>query len=149
MKRMHIHVGVSDLDRSIGFYSSLFGAGPTVRHPDYAKWMLEEPRVNFAISTHAARGIEHVGIEVESDADLADVGTRLHGAGEPVMPEASTTCCYAHSSKNWTRDPDGVIWETFLTRGQATSYGARPADAVVGTTPAGAEEVRTSTACCG
>jgi catechol 2,3-dioxygenase-like lactoylglutathione lyase family enzyme len=149
MKRLHIHVGVADLDRSIAFYSSLFGAEPTVRHPDYAKWMLEDPRANFAISTHATRGIEHVGIEVESDGELADVGARLASAREPVIPEASTTCCYANSSKNWTRDPDGVVWETFLTRGQATVYGARPAEAgVLHGLPASAHIQTPASPCC-
>jgi catechol 2,3-dioxygenase-like lactoylglutathione lyase family enzyme len=150
MKRLHMHVGVADLDRSIAFYTSLFGAPPTVRQADYAKWMLEDPRANFAISTHAKPGIEHVGIEVESDGELAEVGTRLASAGEALVPEPQTVCCYARSSKAWTRDPDGVIWETFLTRGQETVYGARPAAAEWGDAlPASARVEAPPAPCCG
>ncbi|MEA3031682.1 MAG: hypothetical protein QOG13_3007 [Sphingomonadales bacterium] len=129
MKRLHVHVGVDDLDRSIGFYSTLFGAGPTVVKHDYAKWMLEDPRVNFAISRgrHAARGIEHLGIQVEDGAELAEVYRRLKAADAPVLEEGATTCCYAQSEKSWIADPDGVVWEAFLTTGDATVYGDSPA----------------------
>ena len=128
MKRVHVHVGVSDLDQSIGFYSTLFAAQPTVVKDDYAKWMLDDPRVNFAISTgHAARGIEHLGIQVETAAELAEVQGRLRGAGRPVLEEGATTCCYAKSEKSWIADPDGVVWEAFHTIGEATVYGDSPA----------------------
>ena len=125
MKRMHLHVGVSDLDASVGFYSALFAAEPTVLKPDYAKWMLEDPRINFAISSsdHTAKGIEHIGIQAETPDELAEIYDRLHGAGRPVLEEGATTCCYARSDKNWITDPDGVIWEAFLTKGEATVYG--------------------------
>lgn len=125
MKRLHVHVGVEDLDRSIGFYSALFAAQPTVTKPDYAKWMLEDPRVNFAISSgdHAAKGIEHLGIQVEDEGELADVYAQLKAADRPVLEEGKTTCCYAKSEKSWIADPDGVVWEAFLTRGEATVYG--------------------------
>jgi len=128
MKRLHVHVGVDDLDRSIGFYSTLFGARPSVLRPDYAKWMLEDPRVNFAISSgrQAAKGIEHLGIQVEDGAELAEVYGRLKVAGRPVLEEGETTCCYARSEKSWVMDPDGVIWETFHTIGEATAYGESP-----------------------
>jgi catechol 2,3-dioxygenase-like lactoylglutathione lyase family enzyme len=129
MKRLHVHVGVEDLDRSIGFYSTLFGARPTVVKPDYAKWMLEDPRVNFAISSgnHAAKGIEHLGIQVENRTELTEVYGRLETAGRPVLEEGATTCCYAKSEKSWVTDPDGLIWETFHTTGEATVYGDSPA----------------------
>ena len=129
MKRFHVHVGVTDLDQSISFYSSLFGAAPSVTKPDYAKWMLDDPRVNFAISSeqHAAKGIEHLGIQAESDGELADVYGRLQSAGRPVLEEGATTCCYATSEKSWVSDPDGVVWEAFLTNGEATVYGDSPA----------------------
>jgi catechol 2,3-dioxygenase-like lactoylglutathione lyase family enzyme len=129
MKRLHVHVGVEDLDRSIGFYSTLFGADPTVTKADYAKWMLEDPRVNFAISSgqHAAKGIEHLGIQVESSAELAEVYGRLKAADRPVLQEGATTCCYARSEKSWIADPDGIVWEAFLTSGEATVYGDSPA----------------------
>ena len=128
MKRLHVHVGVGDLDRSIGFYSILFGAGPTVVKPDYAKWMLEDPRVNFAISSgrHAARGIEHLGIQAENRDELAEVYGRLEAADRPLLEEGATTCCYARSEKSWIADPDGIAWEAFFTNGEATVYGDSP-----------------------
>lgn len=125
MKRMHLHLGVDDMDQSIAFYSALFAAEPTVQKDDYAKWMLEDPRINFAITptTHTAKGIEHIGIQVDNVDELNEVGERLKSAGRPVLNEAATTCCYAQSSKNWITDPDGVIWETFLTTGDHVEYG--------------------------
>jgi catechol 2,3-dioxygenase-like lactoylglutathione lyase family enzyme len=122
---MHVHVGVKDLDQSIRFYSTLFGAEPTVTKHDYAKWMLDDPRVNFAISAdhHATKGIEHLGIQVENGEELAEVYGRLEAADRPVLEEGATTCCYAKSEKSWISDPDGVVWETFLTNGEATVYG--------------------------
>lgn len=128
MKRLHIHVGVNDLDQSIGFYSTLFGAEPTIVKDDYAKWMLEDPRVNFAISAgmHARKGIEHLGIQAENGEELAKVYGRLRTAGRPVLEEGNTTCCYAKSEKSWVTDPDGVIWEAFHTTGEATVYGDSP-----------------------
>ena len=133
MKRFHVHVGVSNLDQSIAFYSSLFGAEPSVTKADYAKWMLDDPRVNFAISAehHAAKGIEHLGIQAEDEGELADVYGRLQAAGRPVLEEGATTCCYAKSEKSWISDPDGVVWEAFHTNGEATFYGDNaPIDAV-------------------
>ena len=129
MKRMHVHVGVSNLDSSIRFYSTLFGAEPTLTKHDYAKWMLDDPRVNFAISAghHEVKGIEHLGIQVESGEELAEVYGRLKVADRPVLEEGDTTCCYARSEKSWIADPDGVVWETFLTNGEATVYGDSPA----------------------
>jgi catechol 2,3-dioxygenase-like lactoylglutathione lyase family enzyme len=128
MKRMHVHVGVDNLDASIAFYSTLFDAAPAVVKPDYAKWMLEDPRVNFAISSgnHAKTGIEHLGIQVEDPTELAEVYDRLKAADRPVLEEGATTCCYARSEKSWIADPDGVVWETFLTNGEATVYGDSP-----------------------
>jgi catechol 2,3-dioxygenase-like lactoylglutathione lyase family enzyme len=129
MKRLHVHVGVGDLDRSISFYSTLFGARPAVVKADYAKWMIEDPRVNFAISSgrHAAAGIEHLGIQAEDGDELAEVYGRLDAAGRPVLEEGKTICCYARSEKSWVTDPDGVIWEAFHTSGEATRYGDSPA----------------------
>lgn len=128
MKRLHVHVGVEDLGQSIGFYSTLFGAPPTVTKDDYAKWMLEDPRVNFAISSgHAQTGIEHLGIQVESEGELQEVYGRLKAADRPVLEEGATTCCYAQSEKSWIADPQGVVWEAFLTNGEATVYGDSPA----------------------
>lgn len=128
MKRLHVHVGVADLDQSIRFYSTLFAAKPTVVKNDYAKWMLEDPRVNFAISSgqHAEKGIEHLGIQVESACELDEVYGRLKTADGPVLEEGATTCCYAKSEKSWIADPDGVVWEAFYTNGEATTYGDSP-----------------------
>lgn len=128
MKRMHVHVGVDNLAQSLRFYTTLFGAEPSVVEADYAKWMLDDPRLNFAISAgHATRGIEHLGIQVENETELAEVGARLARADGPVLAEAATTCCYATSSKAWIADPQGVVWETFLTTGSAADYGSSPA----------------------
>jgi catechol 2,3-dioxygenase-like lactoylglutathione lyase family enzyme len=128
MKRLHVHVGVENLDQSIGFYSTLFAAQPTVVKEDYAKWMLDDPRVNFAISSgeHARKGIEHLGIQVESGDELAEVYGRLQAADGPVLEEGQTTCCYAKSEKSWIADPDGIVWEAFFTNGEATIYGDSP-----------------------
>ena len=128
MKRLHVHVSVEDLDQSIRFYSTLFAARPTVTKTDYAKWMLDDPRVNFAISTgaHATTGIEHLGIQVESADELAEVYDRLKAADRPLLDEGVTTCCYAKSEKSWIADPQGVVWETFHTTGEAVNYGQGP-----------------------
>lgn len=156
MKRLHVHVGVTDLDSSIGFYSTLFGAEPAVTKKDYAKWMLEDPRVNFAISSgnHAAKGIEHLGIQVENGEELTEVYDRLKAADRPVLEEGATTCCYAKSEKSWIADPDGIVWEAFLTNGDATIYGDSPALAALSTNAADgaccAPTVPAQTAsCCG
>ena len=124
MKRLHVHVSVTDLEASIRFYSQLFAADPAMRKSDYAKWMLEDPRVNFAISQRDGRpGVQHLGIQVEDCAELAEVYGRLRRAGAPVIAEGETSCCYAHSEKSWTDDPQGVHWEAFLTTGSSAAYG--------------------------
>ena len=124
MKRLHVHVGVENLDQSIQFYSTLFAAKPTVTKHDYAKWMLDDPRVNFAVSSGNARtGIEHLGIQADGAEELGEVYRRLEAADRPVIDEGSTTCCYAKSEKSWIADPDGVLWEAFHTHGEATTYG--------------------------
>jgi len=134
MKRLHVHAGVSDLDQSIRFYSTLFAAEPSVVKPDYAKWMLDDPRVNFAISSgrHEATGIEHLGIQADSTDELGEVYGRLKQADRPVLEEGRTTCCYAKSEKSWISDPDGIVWETFYTDGEATTYGDSPALGTLG-----------------
>jgi catechol 2,3-dioxygenase-like lactoylglutathione lyase family enzyme len=124
MKRLHVHVGVDDLARSIGFYSALFAAEPTVTKTDYAKWMLDDPRVNFAISTRGGEsGLDHLGIQVETADELQEVYGRLRQADRPVLEEGATVCCYARSEKSWITDPQGLSWETFLTSGESTVYG--------------------------
>jgi hypothetical protein len=130
MKRFHVHVAVKDLQNSVRFYSTLFATEPTVLKPDYAKWMLEDPRVNFAISQRGgAAGVEHLGIQAEDEDELADVFARLSRAEGPVIEEKATTCCYAQSDKQWITDPQGVAWETFFTFGETTTYGnSRPSE---------------------
>jgi catechol 2,3-dioxygenase-like lactoylglutathione lyase family enzyme len=124
MKRLHVHVAVDDLAASVRFYSVLFAAEPSVIKPDYAKWMLEDPRVNFAISTRGhAVGLDHLGIQVEDPAELGEVYGRLKAAERPVLEEGAKTCCYAKSEKSWIADPAGIAWETFLTTGESTVYG--------------------------
>jgi catechol 2,3-dioxygenase-like lactoylglutathione lyase family enzyme len=124
MKRLHLHVAVDDLPQSIRFYSTLFAAAPTVIKPDYAKWMLDDPRVNFAISTRSEKtGLDHLGIQVETPDELHEIYARLEQADQPVLEEGVTTCCYASSEKAWIRDPQGLSWETFLTLGESTVYG--------------------------
>jgi predicted enzyme related to lactoylglutathione lyase len=124
MKRLHIHMAVEDLPRSIGFYSALFAAEPTVVKTDYAKWMLEDPRVNFAISTRGRQpGLDHLGIQVENSGELREVYDRLQKAGGDVIEQGVTACCYAKSEKSWIDDPAGIAWETFLTTGESVDYG--------------------------
>lgn len=124
MKRLHVHVAVEDIAQSVRFYSTLFAAQPAVVKPDYAKWMLDDPRVNFAISARSGEvGIDHLGIQVEDNVELADVYERLRNAEAPVLEQGATTCCYAKSEKSWVADPSGLSWETFLTHGESTVYG--------------------------
>ena len=140
MKRLHVHIAVDDLPRSVAFYSTLFAAQPTVLKDDYAKWMLEDPRVNLAISARgAAPGVEHLGIQAETGEELADVYARLKEADAPVLEEGATVCCYAQSEKSWVTDPAGVPWEVFHTVGESAVYGGGPeaADGRLASTPTG------------
>jgi catechol 2,3-dioxygenase-like lactoylglutathione lyase family enzyme len=151
MKRLHVHMGVTDLGASIRFYSTLFAAEPTVRKSDYAKWMLDNPRVNFAISQgRGDAGIHHLGIQVEDERELAEVYDRLKAADAPMIEEGATVCCYAKSEKSWISDPQGIAWETFLTSGESTIYGGNgPA---IGSNPgkvAAAEPASSATSSCG
>jgi catechol-2,3-dioxygenase len=130
MKRFHIHVGVKDLDHSIQFYSTLFGQRPSKVKDDYAKWMLEDPRINFAISTRAGKeGVDHLGLQVDETHELAEISERLKNADLGVFDEGSTTCCYAESSKAWVKDPAGIAWEAYHTMADAETFngGAIPA----------------------
>lgn len=124
MKRLHVHVAVNDLEASVCFYSQLFSATPSVRKADYAKWLLDDPRVNFSISNRgAAPGVNHLGIQVENRDELEEVYGRLKAADAPTIEEGEKVCCYAQSEKAWVEDPQGVQWETFLTTGESTIYG--------------------------
>jgi len=124
MKRFHVHVHVEDLAQSVAFYSKLFAAEPARLEGDYAKWMLEDPRVNFAISTRGReQGLDHLGIQVENTDELHEVYARLREAGGNIIEQGETTCCYAKSEKSWIDDPAGIAWETFHTTGDSTVYG--------------------------
>jgi catechol-2,3-dioxygenase len=141
MKRLHVHVSVDDLTKSISFYSALFATEPSVTKPDYAKWMVNDPLLNFAISTRGAKsGLDHFGIQVETADELQNVYDRLQTADRPVFEESATTCCYARSEKAWIADPQGISWETFLTFGESTVYGD--------STDLGPNHVATGSACC-
>ena len=125
MKRFHVHVRVADLQQSVGFYSTLFGLPAAVLKPDYAKWMLDDPRINFAISTNSANaGLDHLGLQVDSDEDLAVIAERLTAAGNSVATQKNAACCYAVGNKGWVADPSGISWETFYAFGENTIYGA-------------------------
>ncbi|RCS30343.1 glyoxalase/bleomycin resistance/dioxygenase family protein [Rhodanobacter denitrificans] len=149
MKRFHVHVNVDQLDRSIRFYTTLFGVAPSVLKPDYAKWMLDDPRVNFAISQRGRQaGVDHLGVQAEDDAELAAIGARLQAADAVALAERATTCCYARSDKFWAEDPQGVRWESFRTHGEATTYAGAAQEsgaACCGPAPSG----DSAAACCG
>lgn len=138
MKRFHIHVGVKDLEKSVQFYSTLFGQKPTKLKEDYAKWMLEDPRINFAISTRAGvKGVDHLGIQVDEDSELAEITERLKEADLGVYDEGETTCCYAESKKAWVLDPAGIPWEAYCTMGDAEVFKTK------------SESDDSETSCCG
>lgn len=139
MKRLHLHVNVPDLAQSIRFYTTLFGAPPSVVKDDYAKWMLEDPRVNLAISQRdRALGVDHVGVQVDSATELGELAGRLKAAGASTFDQQATTCCYARSDKSWVSDPAGVRWETFYTFGEAAQYGEDEAPMAASPASAGA-----------
>jgi hypothetical protein len=141
MKRFHVHISVDSLPQSIEFYNTLFGQAANVVKPDYAKWMLDDPRVNFAISQRGAKaGLDHLGIQLESQSELVAMTQALHSAGVAVTGQGETVCCYAQSDKGWVHDPQGIAWESFVTFGESTSYGAAPSE------PAG--PAAASSACC-
>jgi catechol 2,3-dioxygenase-like lactoylglutathione lyase family enzyme len=147
MKRLHVHLAVTDLAQSVRFYSGLFGSEPSVLKHDYAKWMLDDPRVNFAVSVRGHRpGLDHLGIQAEAAGELDEVARRLKAAGRPVIEQRGVSCCYARSDKAWVTDPEGISWESFFTHGESTVYGEdlgpRAADGAAEAMPAHAA------ACC-
>ncbi len=152
MKRLHVHVSVEDLGRSTEFYATLFGAQPTVVKDDYAKWQLDDPKVNFAISARGGRtGVDHLGIQVDEGAELVELSGRLKAAGETTFDQEAATCCYARSDKSWVSDPSGLRWETFHTFGEATTYGEDdvPAMTTAAAACCGAEsKAEPASACC-
>jgi catechol 2,3-dioxygenase-like lactoylglutathione lyase family enzyme len=124
MKRFHVNVAVSDLDQSVGFYNTLFGTEPTVHKDDYAKWMLEDPRINFSINaSKKSSGVNHIGLQADTLEELGEIQERLATAEHSTFDQPDAECCYAKSTKTWVRDPDDVAWETFVTHGEITHYG--------------------------
>lgn len=149
MKRFHVHVAVADVSASIPFYSVMFGAQPSVLKDDYAKWMLEDPRVNFSISSRGRQpGVDHLGMQVENEDDLKEMSQRLQAAGEAVLEQESTTCCYAESSKAWATDPAGIPWETFLTTGESTTYGGQSSTCATPRMASGRKVIEIKGSCC-
>jgi hypothetical protein len=149
MKRLHLHVSVPEIEPAIAFYSTMLNAAPIVVKDDYAKWMLDDPFVNIAISSRArATGVDHVGIQVDSAEELGELATRLKEAGETTFDQEATTCCYAKSDKSWVTDPAGVRWETFFTHGDATAYGEDVISDNTGATACCAPAAALKTACC-
>ena len=124
MKRFHVHVSVKEMQESVRFYSAMFGQQPTVVKDDYAKWMLDDPRVNVAISNRSAKtGVDHLGIQVESAEELSGVEADLHHASDAVQAGSGAACCYAQSDKYWVQDPAGIAWEAFHTLGSVPVFG--------------------------
>ncbi|MGZ5082023.1 MAG: ArsI/CadI family heavy metal resistance metalloenzyme [Usitatibacter sp.] len=149
MKRFHVHVAVPDLQASIRFYSTLFGAEPSVVKDDYAKWMLEDPRVNFAISHRGgAAGINHLGFQVDQPSELEDIHARLQAADAGVTAEKDVSCCYARSDKYWTTDPSGIAWESFQSLGTVPFYNGETKDADKGACCAPSAEEPARAPCC-
>ena len=158
MKRFHIHTTVADLPKSIAFYSQLFAAEPTRVEADYAKWMLDDPRVNFAISTRGSQvGVDHLGIQTETEEELSELRARAIAAGMALLDEGETNCCYARSDKYWLQDPQGLAWEGFRTLGDVPMYGGAAATGAVaqaddkggqGAGAGSAEGGRPAGACC-
>lgn len=127
MKRFHVHISVPELDAAIPFYSHMFGAQPSVQHADYAKWMLDEPRINFAISQRgAAPGLDHLGFQVDSGAELSALQAQLAATEAPIKAEPGTACCYARSDKHWITDPAGIAWEHFHTLENIPTFNEAP-----------------------
>ena len=150
MKRFHVHVAVPDLQRGIRFYSTIFGAEPAVVKPDYAKWMLEDPRVNFAISQRGGgAGINHLGFQVDDAAELTQMHARLQAADAGLLEERNVSCCYASSDKYWVTDPAGVPWETFRSLGTVPFYAGAAAVEKVDACCAPTQVPKEKSACCG
>lgn len=150
MKRFHVHVNVENLESSIRFYNTLFGEEPSVLKSDYAKWMLEDPRINFAISQRSHEvGIDHLGLQADDESELSAIGERLQSADAVALAEKGTTCCYANSDKYWAEDPQGVRWESFYSHGAATTYSSAPTQIGEGSCCGPAMNAKTTKTSCG
>lgn len=150
MKRMHIHVGVDSVEESIKFYNILLGAQPVKVEADYAKWMLDDPAVNFAVSTHTStRGVDHLGVQVDSEDELQQMRERFKGANLALLDEGETVCCYARSDKSWVKDPTGIAWEAYRTMADVQVSNCQvPVAEAVATTDS-SRSAKNPTRCCG
>ena len=147
MKRFHVHVAVSNLEESTRFYAAMFGIQPTVLKNDYAKWMLDDPRINFAISERANTvGVNHLGFQADSDDELEEIHTRLQTADTAITAEKGANCCYAKSDKYWVQDPSGIAWESFRSLATIPFYGEQSHKGVIGA--ATSADGGCSTSCC-
>lgn len=147
MKRLHVHIAVDNLEQSTHFYSALFGAEPSKQKPDYAKWMLDDPRINFAISARGAKaGLEHLGIQAEDASEMAALRERIQQADMQAFDEGETSCCYAKSDKTWVQDPSGIAWETYHTMGEAEFFHNTPVTEKACCAPAAASVAKSN--CC-
>ncbi len=148
MKRLHVHMSVENLEDNIRFYSTLFAAEPTVKHDDYAKWMLDDPRVNFAISNRGAKpGIDHLGMQADNDAELVDLKQRLDLTQKPIETQENTACCYATSDKHWVTDPQGTAWESFNSLSEIPTFN-EPLESKVNESACCAPVVKETSSCC-
>lgn len=150
MKRLHVHIAVEDMEKSVGFYSALFGTKPTKQKPDYAKWMLEDPRVNFAISSRGAKpGLDHLGIQVDEADELTHLRSQMKNADLGVFEEGEATCCYAESDKSWVQDPNGIAWEAYHTMADAELFNKKAASETASACCAPKAEAKPAkTGCC-
>ena len=149
MKRFHVHVSVDDLEKSVRFYSSLFGREPSVAKPDYAKWMLDEPRINFAISDRGGNpGVNHLGFQLDDAAELESMRAHLDRASENVLAEPGSECCYAKSNKYWVQDPSGIAWETFRSLSDVPIYGRSVVEVGQGVLEETEPQPKPAAACC-
>jgi catechol 2,3-dioxygenase-like lactoylglutathione lyase family enzyme len=150
MKRFHIHLAVDNLDQNIQFYSTLFGREPSVRHDDYAKWMLDDPRINFAISNRGAKiGVDHLGIQAEDEQELKDIKLRLDATQRPVESQEQAACCYMRSDKYWITDPQGIAWESFHSLTEIPTFNDKTAPSDGENPFACCPAVDKTTPCCG
>ncbi len=149
MKRLHIHLSVENLDDNIRFYNTLFSAEPTVQHDDYAKWMLDDPRVNFAISNRGAKsGIDHLGMQTDDDNELTELKQRLDSTQQPIKSQENTGCCYTKSDKHWVTDPQGIAWESFRTLSEIPTFN-QPTESETNESACCAPVVSETASCCG
>ncbi len=152
MKRLHVHLSVDNLEQNINFYSTLFGCQPTVQHGDYAKWMLEDPRVNFAISNRSKTvGLDHLGIQAENESELQGIKQQLDATQTPIDTQEGTACCYSQSDKHWVTDPQGIAWESFHTLNKIPTFNGQENESDAGSAccPAPAPELAKKSSCCG